>query len=288
MTTDIYTTVTNQIIDQLENGVTPWVKPWRADSSADHNLLSKKAYTGINRLILGMAGMMYASNTWATYKQISEAGGNVKKGEKGTHIVFFKPIVKNEVNAAGEAEKKSFAMIKSYCVFNLDQAENMPAPAVVPNDIGGEFTPIISVESRIIKTGAAINHGGDAAFYMPSLDRIQLPNKNTFSSESAYYATAFHELTHWTSHKTRLDRDLSKGRFGNPDYAFEELVAELGAAFLCADYSIDGDLRHAGYIGNWLKVLNDDKTAIFKAAALAQKASDYINTADATVDAVAA
>jgi len=286
MTTDIYKNITNQIIDQLEKGITPWVKPWRADSSADHNLVSKKAYSGINRLILGMAGM--ASSTWATYKQISEAGGNVKKGEKGTHIVFFKPVVKNEVNATGDAEKKSFAMVKSYCVFNLDQAENMPAVAVAPTDIGGDFTPNISVESRIIKTGAAISHGGDVAFYMSSHDRIQLPNKNSFTSESTYYATAFHELAHWTGHKTRLDRDLSKGRFGNTDYAFEELVAELGAAFLCADYSIDGDLRHAGYIKNWLKVLNDDKTAIFKAASLAQKAADYINAVDATVDALAA
>jgi len=107
MTTDIYTTVTNQIIDQLENGVTPWVKPWRADSSADHNLVSKKAYSGINRLILGMAGMMYASNTWATYKQISEAGGNVKKGEKGTHIVFFKPIVKTKLTPPAKLKRKA-------------------------------------------------------------------------------------------------------------------------------------------------------------------------------------
>jgi len=133
-----------------------------------------------------------------------------------------------------------------------------------------------------------LSHGGDAAFYAPSVDRIQLPNKGTFNSEANYYATAFHELVHWTGAKHRLDRNLEKGRFGNPAYAFEELVAEMGAAFLCQDYGIQGELRHAGYIQSWLKALRDDSKAVFKAAALAQKAADYLNQLDATAEAIAA
>jgi antirestriction protein ArdC len=233
-----------------------------------------------------MAGMQYSSNTWATYKQISEAGGNVRKGEKGTHIVFFKPMTKETQTASGQIEKESFAVIKSYCVFNASQCDGLelPTPAAEP----AEFTAIELAEQRIAKTGAIVSHGGDAAFYMPSADRIQLPNKATFETPASYYATVFHELTHWSGADHRLARDLSKGRFGNPAYAFEELVAELGAAFLCQDHAIDGELRHAGYIASWLKALRDDKTAIFKAAALAQKAADYVNQLDATAASIAA
>lgn len=286
MSKAIYDTITNNIIAELEKGAAPWVKPWRADSTADHNLVSKKPYSGINRLILGMAGLSYTSNTWATYKQISEAGGHVRKGEKGTHIVFFKPVTKETRTATGEIETESYAVLKSYCVFNADQCEGLELPTV--EKPATEFEPLDHVEQRIIKTGAVIGHGGDAAFYAPSQDRIQMPNKTAFASPANYYATVLHELVHWTSAKHRLDRDLSKGRFGNPAYAFEELVAELGAAFLCQDHGIDGDLRHAGYIGSWLKALRNDSTAIFKAAALAQKAADYINNIDATADSIAA
>ena len=128
---------------------------------------------------------------------------------------------------------------------------------------------------------------GDAAFFAPALDRIQLPNRTTFDTPAAYYATAFHELTHWTGHKDRLDRN-QLGRFGNPAYAFEELIAEMGAAFLCADHSVQGELRHAGYIGHWLHAMRADNKAVFKAAALAQKAADYIRAQDATAEAIAA
>ena len=286
MTHTIYESITNSIIAELEKGAAPWVKPWRADSTADHNLVSKKPYSGVNRLILGMAGMQHASNTWATYKQISEAGGNVRKGEKGTHIVFFKPVTKETRTSSGQTETESFAVIKSYCVFNASQCDGLELPALATEPT--QFPAIDLAEQRIIKTGAIVSHGGDAAFYMPSADRIQLPNKPTFATPEHYYATAFHELIHWSGADNRLARDLSKGRFGNPAYAFEELVAELGAAFLCQDHALSGELRHAGYIGSWLKALKDDKTAIFKAAALAQKAADYINSLDATAANIAA
>ena len=285
MSNTVYQDVTNSIIEQLENGAIPWVKPWRADSSADKNLLSQKPYQGINRLILGLSGMVnkYDVPVWASYKQWESIGGNVRKGEKGTRIVFFSKVDKENIQTG---DKESYSVLKAYWVFNASQIDGIDiVPAVT---VDKPFTPIEYAETRIVKTGAALSHGGDAAFYAPSVDRIQLPNKGTFNSEANYYATAFHELVHWTGAKHRLDRNLDKGRFGNPAYAFEELVAEMGAAFLCQDYGIQGELRHAGYIQSWLKALRDDSKAVFKAAALAQKAADYLNQLDATSEALAA
>ena len=285
MSQTIYTEITQSIIEQLEQGAAPWIKPWKADSSADKNLVSQKPYQGINRLLLGMSSMVrgFSIPVWASYKQWEAIGANVKKGEKGTKIVFYSPVSK-ENKQTGDVEK--YAVLKTYFVFNAAQVEGID---IVPAETAeAEFTAVELAEQRIIKTGAAISHGGDAAFYMPSADRIQLPNKSAFNSEANYYATAFHELAHWTGSKNRLDRDLDKGRFGNPAYAFEELVAEMSAAFLCSDYGIQGELRHAGYIGHWLKALREDSKAVFKAAALAQKAADYINMLDATAEAVAA
>lgn len=285
MSQTIYSEITQSIIEQLEQGAAPWIKPWKADSSADKNLVSQKPYQGINRLLLGMSSMVkgYSVPVWASYKQWESIGANVKKGEKGTKIVFYSPVTKED-KQTGDIEK--YSVLKTYFVFNAAQVEGIDIVPAEQTD--KEFTAVELAEQRIIKTGAAISHGGDAAFYMPSADRIQLPNKSAFDSEANYYATAFHELAHWTGSKNRLDRDLDKGRFGNPAYAFEELVAEMSAAFLCSDYGIQGELRHAGYIGHWLKALRDDSKAVFKAAALAQKAADYINMLDATAEAVAA
>lgn len=285
MSNTIYQEITDSIIKQLENGAAPWVKPWKVDQTADKNIISQKPYQGINRLILGMSSMAQGFDVpvWASYKQWESLGANVRKGEKGTKIVFYSPVEKE--NAQGE--KESYAVLKAYWVFNASQVDGIEiAPTSTATD--STFIDCALAEERIIKTGASITHGGDAAFYAPGPDRIQLPHKSAFDNESSYYATAFHELTHWTGAKTRLDRELSKGKFGNPAYAFEELVAEMGAAFLCQDYGIQGELRHAGYIQSWLKACRDDSRAIFKAAALAQKAADYINMLDATAIPVAA
>lgn len=285
MSNTVYQDVTNSIIEQLEKGAIPWVKPWKADSSADKNLVSQKPYQGINRLILGLSGVVngYCVPVWASYKQWESIGGQVRKGEKGTRIVFFSKVDKENKQTG---DKESYSVLKAYWVFNASQIEGID---IVPAEtVEKPFSAIELAETRIVKTGAALSHGGDAAFYAPSVDRIQLPNKGTFNSEANYYATAFHELVHWTGAKHRLDRNLEKGRFGNPAYAFEELVAEMGAAFLCQDYGIQGELRHAGYIQSWLKALRDDSKAVFKAAALAQKAADYLNQLDATSEAIAA
>jgi antirestriction protein ArdC len=279
----VYEEVTNSIIEQLEKGAIPWQKPWVADGSADKNVITQKPYQGINRLILGMSGISkaYTVPVWASFKQWQQLGGSVRKGEKGTKIVFYTPAEK--VNKEGE--KESYAVLKAYWVFNVSQVDGIEITPVAVTE--KPFTANQLAEERIIKTGARISHGGDAAFFMPSQDRIQMPNKSAFENEASYYATAFHELTHWAGHETRLDRVKGK-RFADPAYAFEELVAEMGAAFLCQDYGIQGELRHAGYIQSWLKALRDDSKAVFKAAAYAQKAATYINGLDATVDAIAA
>ena len=279
----VYEEVTNSIIEQLEKGAIPWQKPWVADGSADKNVITQKPYQGINRLILGMSGIAkaYTVPVWASFKQWQQLGGSVRKGEKGTKIVFYTPAEK--VNKDGD--KESYAVLKAYWVFNVSQVDGIEITPVAVTE--KPFTANQLAEERIIKTGARISHGGDAAFFMPSQDRIQMPHKSAFDSEASYYATAFHELTHWAGHETRLDRVKGK-RFADPQYAFEELVAEMGAAFLCQDYGIQGELRHAGYIQSWLKALRDDSKAVFKAAAYAQKAATYINSLDATVDAIAA
>lgn len=269
----IYAEVTDRIIAELEKGAAPWIKPWRADATADKNVVSQKPYQGINRLILGLSSMVngFSNPAWASYKQWQSLGANVLAGSKGTKIVFFQPVTVKEDKQTGE--KSSYALLKTYTVFNAQQTD---IPVVPTENPVVDFDPIPACESRILATGAAISHGGDAAFYSPAHDRIQLPNKTAFDAPGSYYATAFHELAHWTGAKHRLHRNLEKGRFGNPEYAFEELVAEMSAAFLCADHGIQGELRHAGYIQSWLKALRDDKTAIFKASALAQKAASYI------------
>ena len=281
----VYDSVTNNIISKLEQGIAPWIKPWKAGSTgADRNAISKKEYQGVNRLILGMSG--YSSPIWASFKQWQDLGATVKKGERGTQIVFYSQVAKKEIKENDpNPENSTYAMLKAYYVFNIDQVEGIeyekPAPQLP------DFNPIPALEDRIIKTGAQISHGGGRAFYRPSTDSITLPEKNTFISEAHYYATALHELTHWSGAPHRLDRTKGK-RFADTAYAFEELVAEMGAAFLCADYGIQGDLQHADYIGNWLQCLKNDNKAIFNASALAQKAADYINGLDAVSNQIAA
>ena len=272
----VYQEVTDSIIKQLENGAMPWIKPWKTDSTADKNVLSQKPYQGVNRLILGLSSMVQGFDipVWASFKQWQSIGANVRKGEKGTKIVFYSPVTK-ENKQTGESE--SYNLLKAYYVFNASQVDGVTIQA--PSADTKPFNAIEAAELRIKLTGAVITHGGDSAFYAPSVDKINVPHKSSFVSESNYYATVFHELVHWTGAEHREKRAFGK-RFGDNAYAFEELVAEMGAAFLCQDYRIAGELRHAGYLQSWLKVLKEDSKAIFKAAALAQKAADYINALD--------
>jgi len=210
----------------------------------------------------------------------------VRKGEKGTQVVFYSQVTKSEIKPTDlNPDKSTYALLKSYYVFNSDQIEGLEITK--PEPVIATFNPVPALDDRIIKTGAQISHGGGRAFYRPSSDSITIPDRSTFLSESHYYATVLHELTHWSGAEHRLDRTKGK-RFADSAYAFEELVAEMGAAFLCADYGIEGELQHADYIGNWLQCLKNDNKAIFNAAALAQKAADYINNLDAITNQAAA
>ena len=272
----VYQEVTDSIIAQLENGATPWIKPWHTDSTADKNFITQAPYKGINRLMLGLSSMVHGFGcpVWATFKQWNDLGCRVRADEKGTKIIKYGTYQKTGVDKQKKEIEFTSAYLTTFYVFNASQVDGVTIQApTVPDK---PFNAIQAAEERIKLTGAVITHGGDSAFYAPSVDKINVPHKSSFISEASYYATVFHELTHWTGAEHREKRVFGK-RFGDNAYAFEELVAEMGAAFLCQDYRIQGELRHAGYIGNWLKVLKEDSRAIFKAAALAQKSADYIN-----------
>jgi len=264
MAYSLYEDITQQIIAELENGTVPWKKPWAV--AIPYNAVSQQPYHGINVLMLWKR--RFEPSAWITFRQARELGGTVKKGEKGTQVVYAsKKAFENE---DGEKEEKFF--LRYYHVFNIDQCEDLPrhlykATAEDPNRIP-------KCEDFVKHTEADIRHGGTEAYYSHA-DYIQVPPASDFDTIEHYYATLLHELTHFTGAPHRLNRDLS-GYFGGVDYAKEELVAELGAAFLCAHLGIQGELRHAGYIQSWLRALENDKRLIFWAAREAQKAADYL------------
>ena len=214
------------------------------------------------------------------YKQASELGGQVRKGEKGSLVVYANRITKTGTDDKGADVEIEIPFMKGYTVFNAEQIDGLPAhfyATVQP--LNNELERLDAVERFFANTQATIRHGGNRAFYSPSLDFVQMPELATFRDRESYYATRAHEMIHWTRHETRLNRDFGRKRFGDAGYAMEELVAEIGAAFLCADLGITPETRddHAAYIASWLKVLKDDKRAIFTAASHAQKALDCLH-----------
>ena len=280
---DLYQEITNQIVEALEQGVAPWACPWER-VGAPRNANSQRPYNGINALILGLKGLMmgYSTQEWLTFNQAKALGGRVRKGEKGTVVIFYKKLVLKDTEAKadeGEESPLTIPLMRSFVVFNLDQIDGIertaPAERPLPEGLDNDAADAIIAGSEAI-----IRHGGDEAFYSPSRDMIQMPSKEAFADGASYYATLFHELTHWTGSAKRLARPGITGRhaFGSPEYAFEELVAELGAAFLCAEAGIEGELRHEGYIQSWLEALRNDKKLIFRAASAAQKAADLLAT----------
>lgn len=278
---DIYTRVTQQIIDALEEGVRPWEKPWKCGSISHPVRSNGKPYTGINVLLLWMATIAagYTSDRWLTYKQAHELGGQVRKGEKGSTIVYANSFTKKETTDDGEEFEQEIYFLKGYTVFNVEQITDLPeeyyhkpAPRIEPVE------RIEKAEIFFAMIPADIRHGGDRAYYTNSQDYIKLPAFESFRDAESYYATLGHELVHWTKHQSRLNRDFKSKSWGDKEYAREELVAELGAAFLCAELGLTPVIRedHAPYIQSWLKVLKEDKRAIFSAASHAQRAVDFI------------
>lgn len=286
MKSDIYQRVTDQIVADLEKGVRPWHKPWNAGHAAGRITRPLRAngipYRGINVLMLWAAATAsgFTAPLWLTYKQAQELGGQVRKGEKGSLVVYANTITRTEQDeASGEDLEREIPFMKGYTVFNAEQVDGLPAhfyavqaPALDP------VQRIDRAEAFFAATGAEIREGGDRAYYTAAGDYVQMPPFVAFAQPEGFYATLAHELTHWTKAPQRLGRDLGRKRWGDEGYAMEELVAELGAAFVCADLALTPEPRaeHAAYVGSWLKALKDDRRAIFTAAAHAQRAADYL------------
>jgi Antirestriction protein len=283
---DVYTRITNRIIEDLENGVKTWTKPWSAANTAGRILLPKRhngqSYQGINILSLWSSAMDqgFASATWITFKQAKELGGNVIKGEKGSLVVYANTLSRTEENDQGEEVELQIPYMKGYNVFNVEQIEGLPETYYdKPEPLDNPVQRIDHADKFFSATGALIHNGGDRAYYAIGPDHIKLPYIETFRDAESYYATLAHEMTHWTRHPDRLDRSFGRKTWGDEGYAQEELVAELGAAFLSADLGLALEDRqdHSAYIASWLKVLKDDNRAIFRAAAHAQRAVNYLH-----------
>lgn len=281
---DLYAAVTQQIITALEAGCAPWVCPWDRSGSSSAmpaNLSTGRPYRGINVLLLNMQVMAhgYTVNRWITFQQARALGGHLRRGESGTPIVFFKLLeADGEARAANDADASAsrvIPLLRSFTVFNAAQVDGLPEALLALPEPAPGWSPVATADDLLVQSGAVIRHGGERAFYRPADDVIQLPLPQAFKAPVDYYATALHELTHWTGHPSRCNRVLS-GRQHIEAYAFEELVAEIGAAFLCSHIGIQGALQHASYIASWLEALRNDKRLVFTAASIAQKAVDYL------------
>lgn len=286
---DVYSRVTNKILADLEQGVRPWVKPWDAGTAAGRILRplrhNGKPYQGVNILLLwgSAAEQGFSCPIWMTFKQAQELGAHVRKGEHGSLVVYADTLHKKETDeTTGEEVEKDIPFMKGYTVFNCEQIEGLPMHYYAKSE-----QPTVPEEERndalerfFRQTGATIRQGGDRAYYSITADYVQMPPFPAFRDAESYYATLAHEMTHWTRHPTRLERDFGRKAWGDEGYAKEELVAELGAAFLCADLGITPETRedHAAYIASWLQALKNDKRFIFTAASHAQKAADHLHS----------
>lgn len=284
---DLYTRITAKIITDLEQGNLFWRKPWNADHLAGQVLRPLRwndiPYQGINTLLLwGTAAEKgYTSPYWMTYKQAESLKANVRKGEKGSQVVYADTMVKDDQTDTGETNTKHVSFLKSYTVFNADQIEGLSAGFYKPPEPSTD--PDAPTRNQMLETFFAQTkadiYTGHIAAYSISTDRVQMPPFESFETPESYYAILAHEVCHWTRHPSRLDRDLGRKRYGDEGYAKEELVAELGACFLAADLGIEPmpESKHAAYIQSWLEVLKNDKRFIVQAASHAQKAAEYIH-----------
>jgi len=283
--TSIYDDITNKIIAELEAGRVPWVQPWgtaaaKAPLAMPNNAATGRRYSGINVLILwgSVIAHGFPSQSWLTFRQALALSGNVRKGERGTTVVYADRFVpddeKSRARENGE-EAQAIPFLKRFTVFNVAQCEGLPDDVALgaPPAALGLIEP--RVEALIKATGIDFRIGGNRAFYAPAQDFVQIPPPQAYFEPINWHRTALHELGHATGHATRLNRDLN-GSFGSKKYAFEELIAEMNAAFCCASLGIAPTVRHADYIGSWLDVLREDNRAIVRAASQASKAAEYL------------
>ena len=283
--TNFYDDITNKIIAELEKGRFPWVQPWGAPSAKAQlampkNAATSRTYSGINVLILWGEVIQkgYTGQSWLTYRQALSLGGHVREGEHGTTVVYADRFIPDDAKrraAQNGGEARAVPFLKRFTVFNTDQCDGLPVEiaTVVPPPPPGTIEP--RVEALVKATGIDFRIGGNRAFYAPSADYVQVPPPAAYFEPINWHRTALHELGHASGHRSRLNRDLS-GSFGSRKYAFEELVAEMNAAFCCASLGITPTVRHADYLASWLEVLREDNRAIVRAASLASRAADYL------------
>ena len=281
----LYDEITDKIIAELEAGRVPWVQPWatnaaKAPLAIPKNASTDRQYSGINILILWGAAIErgFTGQSWLTFRQALSLGGRVRKGERGTTVVYADRFVpKDEKRRAREdgEEAQAIPFLKRFTVFNTDQCEKLPAniATAAPPPQPGMIEP--TVEALIKASGITFHIGGDRAFYAAAEDYVQVPPPQAYFEPINWHRTALHELGHASGHRSRLNRDQS-GSYGSKKYAFEELVAELCAAFGCVSLGIVPTVRHADYIGYWLEILREDDRAIVRAASQASKAADYL------------
>jgi len=294
---DVYRRITSQIVASLEQGVRPWVKPWNAEHAAGRITqplrFNFRPYSGINILSLWMsAGAKgFGAPIWMTFRQAVELNAHVRKGETGSLVVYANAITRTERDEkTGEDVEREIPYLKGYTVFNIEQIEGLPAhyyAKAVP-----KLDPVARIdraENFFAASKATIRHGGNRAYNAQDVAYVLLPPFECIRDAESYYSTLAHELTHWTKHPSRLARDFGRKQWGDEGYAQEELVAELGAAFLCADLELASEPReeNASYAANWLEILRDDTHFIFKAAAHAQRAADYLASFNRGEDATA-
>ena len=284
---DLHQLVTDRIVAAIEAGTAPWIKPWSSAQSAVRPLRSTgQPYNGVNVLTLWLDAEEkgFSSPYWFGFQTALKMGACVRKGEKGSAIVYANKVIKTQENpTTGEEETRAVPFLKQSFVFNAQQIDGLPEHFYRAAHPSKTF-PADSRNSRLDDffrhTGADIRHGGGRAYYRIDADFVQMPEFDDFHSGESYYATLAHEMTHWTRHPTRLDRDMGRKAWGDAGYALEELVAEIGSAFLCADLGITPETRedHAAYIASWLEVLKNDKRAIFTAASKASQAAEYLQS----------
>ncbi|AZO81977.1 MULTISPECIES: zincin-like metallopeptidase domain-containing protein [unclassified Bosea (in: a-proteobacteria)] len=285
---DIYTRITERIVADLENGTRPWVQPWNAGKASGritrplrHN---GQPYTGLNVLLLWSEAVArgYSTTIWMTFRQANELGAHVRKGESGATVVYASRFTKTEVDAAGGEVERDIPFLKAYTVFNCDQIEGLPDHYYQrPEPPADPLVRIEHADRFFANTGVVIRHGGSKAFYAPGSDSIQMPELQSFRDAESYVAVLGHECVHWAGAPHRLNRDLSRYHKDLTERAREELIADIGACFLCADLDIVPELEprpdHASYVASWLKLLDGDRRAIFQAAAHAQRAVAYLH-----------
>ena len=284
---DVAAEITSLIIQKLESGVLPWSRPWGLTGAGGRPLRHcGTPYTGINNLYLWAIGDArgYSARTWMTYRQAEELDGQVRRGEHGSHSVYFSSFSKTETDrVTGEEANKNIRFLRSYTVFNVEQIDGLPVyyyPVAAPPEPRVESVHRAAIDGFFDALPATVRHGGDQAFFSPIGDYIQMPHRTMFRSDDHYASTLGHEYVHYSGAQSRLNREFGK-KFGDQAYAFEELVASIGQCLICADLGLPGELHdnHASYIDHWLRILKGDSSAIIKAASKAEQAVAWLKDA---------